>query len=154
MGENAVLTPPEFTFRDRVYRFNGDMSTGAMDVIAQIVHDVRKRLFDQFVGNGKGLAAVFEFTLQSADVWFEIQKTGKTALFCAACCAVDYKEIKALAEMFTALPATVAEQVFGFFFNGGIWSRMIFPSFLFTTPAGDLTETTPSDEPSSAPATE
>jgi len=148
-----ALNYPEFTFKDRVYRFQSDLTVAAMDVLSQVIHDSRQVIFAEFTKNIKSDAQLFEFTVKFADVWHEIHRAGKTSLFVAACVATDIKAIKALAFEFESLPDRIAEEIFSFFFNGGTLSNLIIPRFLQPQEAGDSSENPPSDEPSSPPAT-
>jgi len=148
-----ALNYPEFQFKDRVYRFQSDLTVAAMDVLSQIIHDSRQSIFAEFSKNIKSDGQLFEFSVKFADVWHDIHRAGKTALFVAACVAQDTKQIKGLAIEFESLPDRIAEEIFSFFFTGGMLSNLIIPRFLQPQEAGDSNENPPSDEPSSPPAT-
>lgn len=147
-----ALNYPQFTFKDRIFRFQSDLTVAAMDVLSQIIHDSRQIIFAEFAKNITNDGQLFEFTVKFADVWHEIHRAGKTALFVAACVAPDPKQIKPLANDFELLSETIAEDIFSFFFNGGTLSNLIIPKFLQQPEDGDLNESLPSAEQSLPPA--
>lgn len=139
MAEEHVqggLTPPKFEFKDRVYRFNTELTLAQMDVLSELIHSSRAAIRDMFLSEMKAESPsgkidpnrLMTFTVNTYDVWHEISRTGNSARFVAACVADSEKEINQLSRDFETLPAAVYDEVFDFFCNGGTLLNLIFPS--------------------------
>ncbi len=135
--QNEDLRPPEFTFKDRVYRYNTDMTLGLMDILSDCIHEARqvfrKAMLDEVAAGAKkqkiNPAALFNFQISTADIWHEISRVGKSARFVAACVATSRTEVPQLETLFADLPRRYYQEMFDFFCAGGDLWNLTMPGF-------------------------
>ena len=146
MAKNEIQRP-EFEYNGVVYRFE-DLTVRQMELLSDMLHESRKKIWDDFQRKTDGSPkAIINFTVSVADLLHELRRQKKVARFVAVCMTRksqpwQEEELAERAKEFSGLPYSAAEQVFRFFFNGGIFSKILMPGFLMKEEKAPLPDST------------
>lgn len=142
--QTEKLIPPQFEFEGEVYEFQ-ELTVGQMEILSEILHESRKKMFEDLTRESDNLMAIAKVTASIADIIFEIKRQHKYALFIAACMVkkggkFDEAKVPEMEQKFKNLPADKGEEVERFFFAGEKFAKLLIPSFLT---AGQATRVQP-----------
>jgi len=125
---------PEFEFDGVIYQFS-DLTVGQMEIISEILHESRKKLFEEMAGEENNLMQIARLTANIANIVADIKRQRKYARFIATCMVqkgqkFDEDKLPELEQKFKNLPEKYGEEVIRFFFTGEEFVRLLIPSFL------------------------
>ncbi|APF20404.1 hypothetical protein Calab_1447 [Caldithrix abyssi DSM 13497] len=131
----------QFEHNGTVYEF-ADLTIAQMEILSQLITNARDLLQEVDIEKNAIKVAV---TIN--DVIQKLREQKKLALFCAACVVkkgqvFDEKDLPEREKEFKTLPYKTAEEILSFFFNTGIFTKLITPSFLMSQADLEKAQTT------------
>ena len=119
----------QFEHNGMVYEF-ADLTIAQMEILSQLITNARNLLQEVDIEKN-----AIKIAVTINDVIQKLREQKKLALFCAACVVkkgtvFDEKDLPEREKEFKKLPYKLAEEILRFFFNTGIFTKLITPSFL------------------------
>jgi len=123
----------EYVIKDKVFAFP-DLSVEQMELVSEILADTRKKIFENAAEWDMQNAAKIAFNI--SEILNELRVQKKLAKLISYVLVEKGKDFSItesennLKEYFSKMPYDMAEEVYEFFFHGGIIQKILVPSFL------------------------